>query len=204
LSIGVAVANGTTSVLIPRGTVRPMKKVKTTSTSKDNQTNVKIEIVEGERKMAKDNKKLGCVVVDGIEAAPQGVAKIQLTIEINVDGLLRVTAVDQNTGQRISATIQSGSNLSQQQLDGILADVAAHKIEDERRYRRAQWKSKLSLFVDRLPHLTIANDRCWAKLTRHIQGWNQWINNHQSDPSGDVFIKQYFEVRKKVNDILNS
>jgi molecular chaperone DnaK (HSP70) len=202
LSFGLSVGDGTCLVLIPRGSVLPAKKCTTTTTSRDDQRNVLFDIIEGERKMAKDNVRLGSVVVDGIQVGPRGVPRIEVTMEINEDGILVVTAVDLKTGSLITTTIESGSNLSKQNIQTMMAEAEAHKVEDNRVHKRTQWRTRLNCYVDSLLQKDIPDIEQRKILAEKVVGWKHWNATHQNERAADVYIKQYFEVRKTVKQIL--
>jgi molecular chaperone DnaK len=154
--------------------------------------------------MAKNNVKLGNVVVHGIERAPRGVPKIQITMEINEDGILVVTAIDLRTGVLITATIQSGSTLSKEEISGMIAEAQAHKAEDERLQKRAEWRTRLTSYVDRLAQREFPDDAVRDEMLAHIAEWKRWNDEHSHEESADPFIQQYFGVRKVVKKIMPS
>jgi molecular chaperone DnaK (HSP70) len=202
LSLGLSLADGTCLVLIPRGTVLPATKSTTTTTSRDDQRNVGFDVVEGERKMAKDNVRLGSVVVDGIQQALRGVPRIEVTMEINEDGILVVTAVDLRTGALITATIESGSNLSKHDIIAMMAEAEAYKLEDNRVHKRTQWRTRLHSYVDSLLQKDIPDDDQRTLIAEKVAAWKHWNATHQNELVADVYIKQYFEVRKVIKQIL--
>jgi molecular chaperone DnaK (HSP70) len=186
-SLGISLADGSTKVLIPRGTVLPCKHTTKSTTSKDNQKNVGFDVVEGEEARAAKNVKLGNIAVIGIENAPKGVPKIQVTMEINEDGLLVVGAIDLKTGAEITATLQSGANLSKAELDGLAAKQTA---EAEVVNKREAWKER----VEGLLNLLKAGDSSpeAKKLAVELESW---LEAHTNEDQADTFIKKYFEVK---------
>jgi molecular chaperone DnaK len=202
LSIGFSVADGTGVVLIPRGSILPAKKCTLTTTSRDNQRNVGFEVLEGERKMAKDNVKLGTLIVDGIQQAPRGVPKIEITMEINEDGILVVTALDTKTGAVITTTIESASNLSRSDIHKMIADAEAHKADDNRILKRTQWRTRLGSYVDGLLQKEINDEEQRALLAKNVAVWKKWNADHQNELVADAYIRQYFEIRKVIKQIL--
>merc|ERR1711981_637314 len=123
LSLGVETLGGITTKITPRNTIIPTKKSETFSTAVDNQPNVEIHVLQGEREMAKDNKSLGNFRLDGIPNAPRGVPKIEVDFDIDVDGLLSVKAKETDTGIEQSVTIQNASNLDKSEIDRMLSDA---------------------------------------------------------------------------------
>merc|ERR1712048_1292644 len=122
LSLGVETLGGVMTTIISRNTTIPVKKSETFSTAVDNQPNVEIHVLQGEREMAKDNKSLGNFRLDGIPNAPRGVPKIEVDFDIDVDGLLSVKARETETGIEQSVTIQNSSTLDKSEVDRMLAD----------------------------------------------------------------------------------
>jgi molecular chaperone DnaK (HSP70) len=202
LSIGFSLADGTRSILIPRGSIIPFRKSATTTTSRDNQRNVGFDVVEGERTMAKDNLKLGNVVVHGIQQAPRGVPKIEVTMSINTDGILVVEAVDIITGSAITATIQSSSNLSKDEVMGMVAEARAHKAEDERLQKRAQWQARLTAYVDNLSRMKVTDRPIRTELRQRVEEWKKWNVDNQNAEAAAHYINQYFAVRKVAKQLL--
>jgi molecular chaperone DnaK len=145
--------------------------------------------------MAKENVKLGSVVVHGIERAPRGVPKIEITMEINEDGILVVTAVDKTTGVVITATIQSGSTLSKEEISGMIAEARAHRAEDERLQKRSEWRTRLISYVDRLAQREFPDDAIRDEMMPKVVEWQKWNEEHADEESADPFIQQYFAIR---------
>ena len=112
LSLGIETFGGITTKIITRNTVLPTKRSQVFSTAVDNQSSVEILILQGERELSKDNKMLGMVRLDGIPPAPRGTPQIEVTFDVDSNGILSVTAVDQQTNQQQSITITAASNLS--------------------------------------------------------------------------------------------
>merc|ERR1712007_222251 len=123
LSLGVETLGGVMTKIIARNTTIPVKKSETFSTAVDNQPNVEIHVLQGEREMAKDNKSLGNFRLDGIPNAPRGVPKIEVDFDIDVDGLLSVKAKETDTGIEQSVTIQNASNLDKNEIERMVADA---------------------------------------------------------------------------------
>ncbi len=133
LSLGVETLGGVMTVLIPRNTTIPTRKTEIFSTAEDNQTAVDINVLQGERPLAKDNKLLGAFRLDGIPPAPRGVPQIEVTFDIDADGILHVTAKDKATGKETGIKITATTNLSEEEVEQMVREAKAHEQEDEAR-----------------------------------------------------------------------
>jgi molecular chaperone DnaK len=133
LSLGVETQGGVLTVLIPRNTTIPTSKTETFTTAADGQSSVEIHVVQGERPMAAENKSLGRFVLDGILPAPRGVPQIEVSFDIDANGILHVTAKDKATGKEQKVVIQSSSGLSEAEIQRMVRDAEAHASEDARR-----------------------------------------------------------------------
>merc|ERR1712070_1181325 len=131
LSLGVETLGGVMTKIIARNTTIPVKKSELFSTAVDNQANVEIHILQGERELVAGNKSLGNFRLDGIPEAERGVPQIEVTFDINVDGLLSVKAKEKETGVEQSVTIQGASNLNEQEVDQMLADAEKYASVDQ-------------------------------------------------------------------------
>jgi molecular chaperone DnaK len=142
LSLGVETRGGIMTTLIARNTTIPTQKGEVFSTATDSQPQVEINVLQGERPMARDNKSLGKFVLDGIPPAPQGVPKIRVTFDIDANGILTVTAKDEATGRDQRVTIQAGSGLSKDEIDRAVREAQSHEAEDKRRKDEAETRNK--------------------------------------------------------------
>ena len=130
LSLGLETLGGVMTVLIPRNTTIPTKKTEVFSTAADNQTAVDIHVLQGERPMANANKTLGNFRLDGIPLAPRGVPQIEVTFDIDANGILNVTAKDKATGKEQSVKITASTNLSPDEVDRLVQEAKSHESED--------------------------------------------------------------------------
>ncbi len=133
LSLGVETLGGVMTVLIPRNTTIPTRKTEIFSTAEDNQTAVDINVLQGERPLAKDNKLLGTFRLDGIPPAPRGVPQVEVTFDIDANGILHVTAKDKASGKETGIKITATTNLSEDEVEQMVREAKAHEAEDEAR-----------------------------------------------------------------------
>lgn len=133
LSLGIETMGGVTTKLIERNTTIPTSKSETFSTAADNQPQVEIHVLQGEREMAADNKSLGKFVLDGIPPAPRGVPQIEVTFNLDANGILNVTAKDKGSGKEQSITIQNSGNLNKEDIEKAQKEAEAHAEEDKKR-----------------------------------------------------------------------
>lgn len=147
LSLGVETYGGVMTVLIPRNTPIPYKKCETFTTAADYQTEVEIHVLQGERPLAKDNKSLGKFYLTGIPPAPRGVPKIEVCFDIDVDGILHVTAKDLGTGKEQSIRIQPSSGLTQEDIEKIVKEAQMYEEEDRRKKELIDAKNQLDMHL---------------------------------------------------------
>jgi molecular chaperone DnaK len=133
LTLGIETAGGVRTAMIDRNTTVPTSKSQVYSTYSDNQPQVEINVLQGEREMANDNKSLGVFVLDGIAPAPRGVPQIEVTFNIDANGILNVTAKDKGTGKEQSITIQGSGNLSKDDIEKAAKEAEEHADEDKKR-----------------------------------------------------------------------
>jgi molecular chaperone DnaK len=133
LSLGIETLGGVMTVLIPRNTTIPTKKSEIFSTAADNQTTVDVHVLQGERPLARDNRTLGRFQLVGIPPAPRGVPQIEVTFDIDANGIVSVSAKDLATGKEQKITITATSGLSKQEVDRLVKEAQAHAAEDQKR-----------------------------------------------------------------------
>jgi molecular chaperone DnaK len=147
LSLGIETLGGVTTKLIERNTTIPTKKSEIFSTASDNQTSVEIRVLQGEREMAKDNKPIGVFHLVGIPPAPRGVPQVEVTFDIDANGILNVSAKDLGTGKEQKITITASSGLNKDEIDRMVKDAQSHSDEDRKRREEIEAKNRLDSLV---------------------------------------------------------
>jgi molecular chaperone DnaK len=147
LSLGVETLGGVMTKMIPRNTTIPTKKSEVYSTAVDGQTNVEIHVLQGEREMASDNKSLGTFRLDGIPPAPRGVPQIEVTFDIDANGILSVTAKDKGSGKEQSISITGASTLSDNEVEKMVKDAEANASADKEKRERIDLKNQAETLI---------------------------------------------------------
>lgn len=148
LSLGVETAGGVMTVMIPRNTTIPSQKKETFTTYSNNQTAVDVKVFQGERKMATDNRMLGLFRLDDIPMAPRGVPKIEVTFDIDANGILNVSAKDLGTGKQQNITIQANTGFSKDEIEKMKKEAEQHAEEDAKRVALVEAKNKADHLID--------------------------------------------------------
>jgi molecular chaperone DnaK len=143
LSLGIETLGGVTTKLIERNTTIPTSKNETFSTAADNQNSVEIHVLQGEREMSADNKSLGRFVLDGIPPAPRGIPQIEVTFNLDANGILNVTAKDKGTGKEQSITISGSGNLNKDEVEKAAKEAEVHAEEDKKKRESAEARNQL-------------------------------------------------------------
>ncbi|SES66600.1 molecular chaperone DnaK [Anaerobranca gottschalkii] len=141
LSLGIETLGGVFTKLIERNTTIPTSKSQIFSTAADNQTSVEIHVLQGEREMARDNKTLGRFILDGIPPAPRGVPQIEVTFDIDANGIVNVSAKDKGTGKEQKITITSSSGLSEEEIERMVKEAEKYAEEDKKRKEEAETRN---------------------------------------------------------------
>jgi molecular chaperone DnaK len=147
LSLGIETEGGISTKLIERNTTIPTSKSQTFSTAADNQNSVEINVLQGEREMAADNKSLGRFILDGIPPAPRGVPQIEVTFNIDANGILNVSAKDKSSGKEQSITIENSGNLDEEEVEQMRQDAEAHAEEDKKKREVAEARNQLETAI---------------------------------------------------------
>jgi molecular chaperone DnaK len=147
LSLGIETLGGVTTVLIPRNTTIPTKKSETFSTAEDNQTTVEIHVLQGERQMAQDNRTIGKFQLTGIPPAPRGMPQVEVTFDIDANGILHVSAKDKATGKEQKIRIEASSGLSDSDIDKMVKSAEQHADDDRKRREAIEHRNQLDGLV---------------------------------------------------------
>jgi molecular chaperone DnaK len=158
LSLGIETLGGVMTTLIPRNTTIPTKKSETFSTADDNQTTVEIHVLQGERDMARDNRTIGKFQLTGIPPAPRGVPQVEVTFDIDANGILHVSAKDKATSKEQKIRIEASSGLSDADIQKMVKDAEAHAAEDKQRREEIDTRNRL----DGMTYEVEKNSKEWA------------------------------------------
>ena len=167
LSLGIETLGGVTTVLIPRNTTIPTKKSETFSTADDNQTTVEIHVLQGERELATYNKTIGKFQLTGIPPAPRGMPQVEVTFDIDANGILHVTARDKATGKEQKIRIEASSGLSDSEIDRMVKDAEKNAASDKEQREAIDARNRL----DSMTYEVEKNVKEWGdKVSPEIKG----------------------------------
>ncbi|MDM7998986.1 MAG: molecular chaperone DnaK [Dehalococcoidia bacterium] len=171
LTLGIETLGGVATPLIPRNTTIPTSKSQIFSTAADNQPSVEVHVIQGERPMASDNKTLGRFILDGILPAPRGVPQIEVTFDIDANGILSVSAKDKGTGREQKITITASSGLTKEEIERMKRDAEAHAAEDTRKKEEIEARNTADNLVYQAEKvLREHGDKVPANLKQEIEG----------------------------------
>jgi molecular chaperone DnaK len=195
LSLSVETLGGVATALIERNTTIPTRKGQVFSTASDMQSQVEIHVVQGERPMAADNKSLGRFILDGIPPAPRGVPQIEVTFDIDANGILKVTAQDKATGRSQHITITASSGLSDNEVERMRKDAEAHADEDRRRKELIEVRNNAdSLSYSAEKTLKDLGDKVPADLKKQVEDKIAKLREVMGEENADV-------TRKAIDDL---
>jgi molecular chaperone DnaK len=169
LSLGIETLGGVFTPLIPRNTTIPTRKSEVFSTAADGQTQVEVHVLQGERKMAGGNKTLGRFILDGIPPAPRGMPQVEVTFDIDANGIVHVSAKDKATNREQSVRIQASSGLSDDEIKKMVDDAARHEQEDDERRKQVEARNQLDQRVYQVERtMNDAKDKLPVDLGREV------------------------------------
>ena len=170
LTLGIETAGGIATPLIERNTTIPTKKSQVFSTAADNQTSVEINVVQGERQMAMDNKSLGQFTLSGIAPAPRGIPQIEVTFDIDANGIVKVSALDKGTGKEANITITASTNLSDEEVDKAVKEAEKFAEEDKKRKEKIETANQADQTIYQIEKaLTEAGDKVTADEKANVE-----------------------------------
>jgi molecular chaperone DnaK len=192
LTLGIETLGGVATPIIPRNTTIPTSKSQVFSTAADNQTSVEIHVLQGERSMASDNKSLGRFILDGILPAPRGLPQIEVSFDIDANGILHVAAQDKGTGREQKITIQAGTGLSQEEIERMKKDAEAFASEDAKRREEAEIRNQAdTLAYQAEKTVRESGEKLPADVRSDIEARVKDVRDGlQSGASGDVLRTQ--------------
>ncbi len=171
LSLGIETMGGVSTKLIERNTTIPTQRSQTFSTAADNQTQVEIHITQGERAMAADNKSLGRFILEGIPPAPRGMPQVEVSFDVDANGILKVTAKDKATGKEQSIKIEASSGLSDSDIEGMQKDAEAHEKEDAEKRELIEMKNTAEqLIYTAEKSLKDYGDKAGEEVKKEVEG----------------------------------
>lgn len=186
LSLGIETKGGVMTKLIDRNTAIPARRSEIFSTAEDNQSSVAIQVYQGEREFAADNKPLGTFELSGIAPAPQGMPQIEVTFDIDANGIVHVSAKDKGTGKEQSMTITGGSSIPKDEIDRMVRDAEAHAAADKERKEEVDLRNQAESYSYQIDKLLRDNkDKLPSQVVEDVQYKLDELNKHLKE-SGDV------------------
>ena len=202
LSLGIETLGGVATKLIDRNTTIPASKSQTFSTAADNQTSVEIHIVQGERPMATDNKSLGRFILDGVPPAPRGMPQIEVSFDVDANGILNVTAQDKASGKTQSIRIEASSGLKEEEIKKMQADAELHAEEDKKKKEVVDIKNTAEMIIYTAEKaLKDAGDKVPADLKSGVEAKITALKGVKDGTDGDTIKKATEELSAEMSKI---
>jgi molecular chaperone DnaK len=202
LSLGIETLGGVSTRLIERNTTIPTRKSQVFSTAADNQTSVEVHVLQGEREMARDNKSLGRFSLVDIPSAPRGVPQIEVTFDIDSNGILNVSAKDVGTGKEQRITIQAGTRMSEDEIKRMVKDAEAHAEEDKKKRQAVEARNQLDSLVFQAEKMLKENgDKAPADLKSEIESAVSEAKSKLDSGDYDTLVKARENLETRVHKL---
>jgi molecular chaperone DnaK len=202
LSLGVETLGGVMTKMITRNTTIPTKKAEVYSTAVDGQTNVEIHVLQGERELASDNKSLGTFRLDGIPPAPRGVPQIEVTFDIDANGILSVTAKDKGSGKEQSISITGASTLSENEVEKMVKDAEANSAADKEKRERIDLKNQAeTLIYQSEKQLTDLGDKVSAEVKAKMDEKRKQLQEAVDKEDYEAMKTRFEELQKELYEV---
>ncbi len=202
LSLGIETLGGVSTRLIERNTTIPTSASQVFSTAADNQTSVEINVLQGEREFAKDNKSLGRFILDGIPPAPRGIPQVEVTFDIDANGIVNVSAKDKATGKSQHITIQSSSGLSEEEIEKMRKDAEAHAEEDKKQKELVEIRNMAdSLIYTSEKTVKDAGDKVTDDEKKEVEEKVKALREIKDKDDKDAIQKAYDELSEVIQKV---
>ncbi len=202
LTLGIETLGGVATPIIPRNTTIPTSKGQTFSTAADNQTSVEIHVLQGERAMASDDKSLGRFILDGIPPAPRGLPQVEVTFDLDANGILNVSAQDKATGREQKITITAGSGLSKDEVEKLRQEAESHAEEDRQRREEIELRNQAdSLAYTAEKTLREQADKVPAEVKSEVEEKVQAVRAALQGPDAETVRRALSELSESVQKI---
>jgi molecular chaperone DnaK len=201
LTLGIETLGGVMTTMISRNTTIPTKKTETFSTASDGQTSVEVVVTQGERPMARDNRLLGRFHLDGIPPAPRGVPQIEVTFDIDANGIVNVHAKDKGTGKEQKITITASSGLSEADIQKMVKDAETHEAEDKQRKEAIEARNQLDSLVFQMEKMVSENrekidEASRAEVERGIEAAKKVLEDNKEAKEAAPFKTAFDDLQK--------
>jgi molecular chaperone DnaK len=202
LSLGIETLGGVSTRLIERNTTIPTRKSQVFSTAADNQTSVEVHVLQGEREMARDNKSLGRFSLVDIPSAPRGVPQIEVTFDIDSNGILNVSAKDVGTGKEQRITIQAGTRMGEDEIKRMVKDAEVHADEDKKKRQSVEARNQLDSLVFQAEKMLKENgDKAPAELKAEIEAAVSEAKTKLDSGDADTLVKARENLESRVHKL---
>ncbi|HZU75152.1 MAG TPA: Hsp70 family protein, partial [Dehalococcoidia bacterium] len=202
LTLGIETLGGVMTPLIPRNTTIPTSKSQVFSTAADGQSSVEINVLQGERTMAADNKSLGRFILDGILPAPRGVPQIEVTFDIDANGIVNVSAHDKGTGKQQRITITASSGLSKEEVERLQREAELHAEEDRKRREEIELRNQADSLAHQAEKIMRDNgDKIPSELKSEIDGKVAAVRSALQGTDADAVRRSFEELSESLQKV---